>query len=175
MEVQPGRIISRFLNIGQTRDLSLSLSYTLQWGRLYLNPQLNGTIGDYTAPTRDKTSNRLASFSLPVSYHIGNHKFELSLYQEIGKTKINYGEYSPTTQMSFSYTYSLLDDRLTLKLRASDLFNSVKSSRQVFGDYTRYTESRPDLRTVSLSLLFRLNKGKDTRPQGAYSELNRAK
>lgn len=78
--------------------------------------------------------------------------------------------------MSFSYTYSLLDDRLTLKLRASDLFNSVsKSSRQVFGDYTRYTESRPDLRMVSLSLLFRLNKGKDTRPQGAYSELNRAK
>ena len=78
--------------------------------------------------------------------------------------------------MSFSYTYSLLDDRLTLKLRASDLFNSVsKSSREVFGDYTRYTESRPDLRTVSLSLLFRLNKGKDTRPQGAYSELNRAK
>ena len=46
VEVQPGRIISRFLNIGQTRDLSLSLSYTLQWGRLYLNPQLNGTIGD---------------------------------------------------------------------------------------------------------------------------------
>ena len=78
--------------------------------------------------------------------------------------------------MSFSYTYSLLDDRLTLKLRASDLFNSVsKSSREVFGDYTRYTESRPDLRTVSLSLLFRLNKGKDTSPQGASSELNRAK
>ena len=78
--------------------------------------------------------------------------------------------------MSFSYTYSLLDDRLILKLRAYNPLNSVsKSSRQVFGDYTRYTESRPDLRTVSLSLLFRLNKGKDTRPQGAYSELNRAK
>ena len=78
--------------------------------------------------------------------------------------------------MNFSYTYSLLDDRLTLKLQAYNPLNSVsKSSREVFGDYTRYTESRPDLRTVSLSLLFRLNKGKDTRPQGAYSELNRAK
>lgn len=163
-------------NIKKAQNLYLFLSYEKEIGcwtpNIYLSydkpfVKLNGT--SYNTPTYSISFKN--TFTLPHGINIwANYE-----YATPGHLETVY--FKGANALSLFLSKNFLKDRLTVSLEATDVFNTTGDDYDIKQNQLLITNStKPDTRTISLTLSYQINKKKD-RYKGDESteEINRLK
>lgn len=178
-EKDPSVSIFTNINYDKKEELNLSLVLSPKFG--FYEPTLNlmyqqqffraEVMGEYR-----NLNNPMGIFRLDNNFRLGKGWTAnvLGVYSTRGENAIV--SFKPEGYVNISVNKSLLDDRLNLRLKAADLFNSREESYLIYGPHMWFDKTaKLNLRSVSLTVQYRFNtsKSKYKGTGAANDELNR--
>lgn len=173
--------VSIFTNINYDRKEELNLSLILSPKFGFYEPTLSlmyqqqffrvEAMGEYC-----NLNNPMGVFSLDNNFRFGKGWTAnvMGVYSTRGESSVIV--LKPNGYVDLSVNKSLLDDRLNLRLKAADLFNSREESYLIYAPHMWFDKTaKLNLRSVSLTVQYRFNasKSKYKGTGAANDELNR--
>lgn len=160
-----GEVSLLWANIGDLYSWNIETSYSYRHKALYVMPSIYMSLGSFVSFDGTRYANNYFSLSTTVGLSLGKHKLELSP-NYIPAYKMHYGQGKKMFLLGASYTFTMLDDKLTLKLFAEDIFDDADEVKEgTLNGIRSYHHQYKDRRQVGISLSYRFTTGKDKATQ----------